>query len=249
MFTWHRDPEPDWVADLATLSPPTPQLSHLELWWEAGVPWAPAQRWVLYNLHPVNALERWRFEDLGAHLDAQHPCVCPWQWRANAVESHQCLRCNGYRTQGRTRIYRTFMDRGYYALPMWVIQGQSGGHPSVYSALEKQLLSEQGQSVQVPATGSLPYAGWDVRVHRKIQLVDVAGTAYASIRTAKGVHKAQMARAARVAMNRYLDRTMDAAQEAVSQGFVGSLPRDPSIKPIDGNAVAARYIETGVLAA
>lgn len=250
MFIWDRTPPQEWVDDLASISPPTVGLSHAELWWEAGLPWAPAQRWVIYNLVPVEGMRSDAFWSLRTMLDGEGPCTCAMEWLPGdaAKGVSDCLRCGQSRTQGRQRIWRTFFDRGYWAQPMWVIQGNRGGHRTAYTDAERRTAAHMGMPSSPPETGALPYAGWDWRVKRNLLNLDMAGTAFANLRTERGFRRSLLERKARVAEMAYMQTTFDGIREETPVTAFDDLPIQHGARPVDLNTSTARFIETGVFA-
>lgn len=246
MFVWHLDPPADWVADLAAISPPQDHASHLELWWEAGFPWAPAQRWVLYNLIPLTPRSLTQLLDFRDWLDAEGPCTCAYEWRSTAADAYWCGRCQRARSQARQRIWRTFVDRGYYAQPFWVIQGQQGGHPATYTQDESVIAQHHGLPKEPPTTGTLSYAPWDWRVKRHIVTRDLLAKPYASMAAARAHDRDWWAREARVAREQYLDQTFAQIRAESTIDFVDDLPRNPNRRFVDQSAERARFIETGL---
>jgi hypothetical protein len=251
-FVWHREPDRAWVHDLRSVSAPTEGLSHAELWWEAGLPWAPVQRWVLYNLHPIANMQPGGedapgFWNLRRYLELEAPCRCARAFRPSDT-AYQCRDCGGARTQGRERIYRTFMDRGYFAQPMWIIQGDHGGHKVTHSGREQILARAMGLDADPPAPGSLPYAEWDWRVKRHLVDLDISRSSFASLTASRRDRQAGQERLARVRSARRTFADLDAFFESLDMedGFLDTLPREDR-RPVDLSDVLGRYEETGRL--
>lgn len=259
MFIWHRAPDPSWVEELRHLSPPQDGLSHLELWWEPGHLWGPVQRWVLYELIPVAAItnEDDR-KDLHEVFTELQPCSCDREWREipddelfKAAKKERvsaslavCRTCKGRKGFGFKRIYDTYHQRGYYAQPFWVIQGERGGHKLAYNEDEAQLASAAGMSSTAPVPGSLPYADWDWRVKRNLQAYDLALSRVSSLKQARAEHREMLARAARQAQEAYLNGVFEDAMEHVGLNLE-EVPRVHGYRNADESEASARYIETG----
>lgn len=260
-FDWTHTPDPAWVRDLAAISPPTDRLSHAELWWEAGFPWSPVQRWVLYYCVPLGSMPRAAREDWAALMDAEQPCRCSWIWSAGALcsqcltawpcdcgahthaDSLRCSRCGHVRTQARSNIMAAF-QRGYMAQPLWILQGEHGGHKLQYTNAERVIATKLGMAPTPPEPGSLPYAGWDQRSRLNLLNYDLAQTRLASLNGAKKEERARLARAARVATEAYLTGIIAHAREETPVTFADDLPRVEG-SFVDEATASARYIETG----
>jgi hypothetical protein len=260
VFYWHRDPDPAWVRALQADAPPMPGLSHPELWWEPGDIKTPGsgQRWVIYNLVPVQTMapgnllpsggHRTGFWDLRRYLEEERPCVCAAELHGTEDDDKTCRRCQHVSSPIRLKIYRTFMDRGYWAQPFWVIQGDRGGHPTSYNPVEKQFAASLGLPPNPPPTGALPYADLDARVLRCLQERDLSGTSFGYLRREAQHRREQMERMARYQRARAVMESIDTILDQHSTRFIDDLPKVDR-QPIDLSASVARYVETGRLVA
>src|SRR5687768_14939867 len=107
-----------WRQDLAQVSPPLDQLSYLHLRWEPGDPWNPVNRWVIWQLLPI---ERTNPEYL-KELNGPHP-------RSTGLYDEIAERWVG----GTCKLidlgtYELFRETGRYGRRWWVVQGSKGGH-------------------------------------------------------------------------------------------------------------------------
>lgn len=238
MFTWHVEPPASWVADLRLISPPQDRLSHAELWWEAGFPWKPTQRWLVYELTRIEHIRADHIDGILGFFTEGPPCSCGLEWRDTEVcrreKSLVCERCGGRRSQTRERIWRTWTDRKYWAQPLWIIQGSEGGHPAKAPH-------------PVPAAGSLPYVGWDWRVKRNLLAIDLAHSRFGSLHEARRAWRNGRERARRVASEQQLNRDFAEIGESTNMTAIAeSLPRVEGNRYVDENALQAQFIETGV---
>lgn len=261
-FSWSETPPKAWVDDLASISPPSPQLGHAELWWEAGFPWAPVQRYVVYELIPLAAMGREAREDWTTLMEMEQPCRCSNIWTSGGLcslcleawpcscgsytqaEAIRCSRCKCVRSQGRTNLMHAF-KRGYQAHPLWVIQGEHGGHKLRYTGSERIVAVSLGMAEKPPEPGTLPFAGWDKRVKMNLLHYDMAQRRFASLKRARAHEREQLERAARTAQEAYLTGIIEAAKCETPVTFADELPQIGSA--VDDASVSARYIETGRL--
>lgn len=162
-----------WQAQLDHAVGYRPNLSRLLLRWEAGDPWEPIGRWVLWQaLDPTRAnVEPWLVKAVKGpsprsrgHWCGEGYCLCRTPREAWV--------------QGATRVvdtaaWRLYRETGYVGTRWWVIQGQFGGHrfqlDRELDALEMRLRVQKGMPADTPAAGALPYAPFDNRVIDAIQ--------------------------------------------------------------------------------
>lgn len=261
-FSW-QEPLPEaWRKDLAAISPASPHLGHAELWWEAGFPWAPVQRWLVYQCIPLATMSRDTQLDWAELMEMEQPCRCSYIWTAGAVcsrcltpwpcecgahtqpDSYRCPHCKRVRSQGRTNLIDAFR-RGYHAQPLWVIQGESGGHKLRYTSAERIIAARLGMAPTPPEPGALPYAPYDSRVRTNLLNYDLSQRRFASLKGARAHERATLERAARAAQEAYLTGVIEAAKADVSPTFADELPRDLNATPVDEASASAKYIETG----
>ena len=146
------------------------KLSRLVIRWEAGDPWQPIRRYLIWQC-----------------VDPQHVVIEPWNRKALNGPSprsrgHYCapgwcfceLKANGW-TGGATKMvdtatWRLYHDTGLYGQRWWTIQGAHGGHRYQWASdeLAAAVAQVKGKPTQTPAPGDLPYAPFDRRVIRAI---------------------------------------------------------------------------------
>lgn len=166
-FIWTREPEPEWVKQLAEFSPPTDKVSHLEIVWQPGEVYEPIQRWEIYEMDPN--LDRYP-EELVADLTGPSPrsrrhkvkdeeSPLGWRWWSDSLASQR-----QWELYGRT---------GCMPLRFWIVQGEIGGHKWRLTNQERALLRLQGTGLtDVPLPGDLPYAPFDNRVLNQLRTYD-----------------------------------------------------------------------------
>lgn len=156
--------DPTWEEELNRIAPETPYgHDHLRIWWEPGDPWAVVERFVVWQLTPV-----WRVPDLGIReaLDGPNP------------------RAFGYYDQVLGRFvrkrylpisfqqWRLYRETGYYAQPLWVVQGRNAGHLRRWTEVQSTISQMNGGPPEPPVPGELPYAPFDMRVVEKLKYLD-----------------------------------------------------------------------------
>jgi hypothetical protein len=172
-----REQVAQWQRMLDEHCPVTDRLSRLVLRWEAGDPWQPIQRWVVWQC-----------------LDPKHVTIEPWVRSAlngphPRATGHYCgdgyCLCAMKRNKwvgGATRLldrqtWELHRDTGLYGTRWWVLQGRSGGHRFAWAPDEPQatVAAAKGLPTQTPAPGDLPYATLDGRTLRAIDRERRAG--------------------------------------------------------------------------
>jgi len=232
------------------------------MWWESGFPWAPVQRWVLYQLQPLDALSPLVSDDWLEILDLERPCQCAYDWSAGAIcstcltpwpcacgsyqrpDALRCRHCQRVRTPSRSKILDAAL-RGYHAAPFWVIQGQQGGHKLRYTTDEAQVAEELGLAKAPPEPGALPYAEWDRRVRANLIAYDLSRSRFRSMKTTRDEDRKILARQARQAQEQYLAGAFAEIQDETPDRIVDEVPRIHGARGVDEAEASARYIETG----
>ena len=191
LFVHDQEPPAAWIEQLRTVSPVSDVHGFLDLVWEPGDPWAPGQRWVLYEY----ILPEYADLDILAELRGPHPRssghICTStpvsSWLLAPPASYQPCLCRTKHESWRKgpaylitlRQYQIFRRTGYVARPFWIIQGSAGGHKAFFSREEQRLLLEANLPGEPPGVGELAYAPFDDRVLRQIvrhnRLTKVAG--------------------------------------------------------------------------
>ena len=155
-----------WQAELDTYVPVHPGLSRLLVRWQAGDPWAPVERVLLWQLWPegmapmgaemLRALKGPNPRTTGHYCSGmkEDNCYCP----------KPRLRWVGGTTRLITRDqWQIFQETGCYAERWWCVQGNAGGHRLTLSPAEQAMAHARGIPLPLPKMGALPYAAPDNR--------------------------------------------------------------------------------------
>lgn len=146
-----------WNAELERLCPRQDRSSYLRMVWEPGDPWAPVQRWMVYEFEPrcVNPTATyWDLVDGVDPRDLNH---------YDAVDKRYKRR-TGMKGSWLARLsYRLYRQTGDLPRPFWVVQGTKGGHLRYYGPLHQRVATDAGLPPVPPAPGSLCYAEPDAR--------------------------------------------------------------------------------------
>lgn len=176
MIDFSKRPHPSWQRSLARIAPRSEVLNWLHLGWYAGDLWCPVERWIVYEMTPFSAVarqqalaQRFGFEDefyraltgpnprTGGHYDAALGCFLH-KGPPPLIDRRQWV---------------LFRELGAFARPVWVVQGDRGGHKRHFSPLEIRHLRTQGYPYdEAPAPGELPYADFDERVVDQLARMD-----------------------------------------------------------------------------
>jgi hypothetical protein len=173
-----RDPRPEWITALRTLSPMSAEHSWLYLAWEPGDDWSPIERWMLYQVVPrgrvpapvLGELEGPDPRSEGHYCGPTSLCGC-------AADRRPDLWVGGAATLITRRAwehYRATAALGFpgWAKPWWVIQGDQGGHPRFYTNAEAALADLADLPSEPPVPGELAYAEPDQRTWNAITQAD-----------------------------------------------------------------------------
>lgn len=149
-----------WQPELDRIAPPTERgLSHFRLVWEPGEPWQPVNRWVVWEM---NLPER---GPLGTHMDLLGPPPRRFgRWNGRYFEQERSFTIN----QRQWEIHR---ETGLWGRPVWIVQGENGGHKRRWNEVEQNLIRMQLNTQEIldpPAMGDLEYAEPDRRTIRKL---------------------------------------------------------------------------------
>lgn len=169
-----KTPDPHWQHELDRIAPPADTLSGLKILWEPGDHWAPRERWVIWQVYPVDRKGRpvipWYVPEDALYGPSPratgHACVagyCTCAIKANAwVE--------GPKSSFGIDVWQwqLFQQTGRFHKRWWVVQGPDGGHPYRYDAFEQKYRKMKGESPDAPRIGALPYAEPDLRTWGRI---------------------------------------------------------------------------------
>jgi hypothetical protein len=146
----------DWLALLREMSPVTDLHSYLLPYWYRA-----AERWVLYDALPHTLIDPddllgpgFSGEDFFTAVNGPAPRDCePWQ-RTPFLSDVQ------------HEMYRVHQ---VYARPLWVLQGDKGGHFVGFDPWQKNLLAAQRKPTEPPAIKSLPACPFDNRAVQQLR--------------------------------------------------------------------------------
>ena len=157
--------DPRWQAALDRIAPRT-NRGHdwLLLRWEPGDPWGRVERWVIYAMTPLH-----RVPQLGVREALLGPNPRRYGYY-DGVERRFVQRVDvGINLQQ----WLIFREHGYFARPLWVVQGKRGGHFRRWTDLQ-QLASLLRQGPEFPPEmGALPYARFDQRALNRLRALDL----------------------------------------------------------------------------
>lgn len=236
VFHFTREPDPSWVRALGEVSPPSAVHSWLRLVW-----YAPAQRWVLYEMTPRAYVDPM----LAADLDGPRPSYDDFRQGAAIITPLQ---------------WDLWRETGCHARPFWVLQGTKGGHKVAYSKDEIALCRVAGLPQEPPAVGDLPYAPLDGRTLRQVvqhdrlkrAKNDLAAFKRGQTSEARTREAAEAAKQFRAALVKWLADAVEEPTEhflrAAAQGDTTHKPTDTDWVRRDEEATAA-FIEHGSTAA
>jgi hypothetical protein len=161
----HRDVPPEWQAALEAIVPRSAVVPWLLLYWHAGQPYEPTQRWVVYECVPNLALVP---PDHLRDLQGDSPRT-RGTWRPDpTVPGGQRWCSDSLHSLAQWEI---FGATHCYPKLFWIIQGSRGGHVWRLDHVLRNFKLSLGQG-DVPNIGDLPYAEWDTRVAEQIGRYD-----------------------------------------------------------------------------
>jgi hypothetical protein len=254
-----RQPPADWIRSLREVSEKSDEVGWLYLHWEAGDPWVPGQRWVLYEmLH-----EKWVDDAVMDELRGPHPRSEGHMCSTKVPKQFGCLcrRKLGAWRGGPCQLvtltqYQLYRTTGYVAKPFWIIQGTTGGHLWEFDESEREILRYANLPSEAPRLGALPYAPFDGRVLRQImrrnRLRAMGGSIEAYKQTMGAgydVYRQKIAREMRARYVEYLEQQLQDVNElfirAAKKGDLDDQPRtDVNWEKVE-EASTATYIEEG----
>lgn len=163
--SWGRrrsyEPPVAWAREVHRIAPRSDRYSWLHLVWVAGDPWAPIQRWCLYQMVPKRLTPPW----IAAWLNGPNPRTMGYwspkhqEWVSKAPPISELQ-------------WRLWREVGGYGQLWWVIQGEAGGHRASLSDFELKLVKLRGYNGPWPEPGDLPYAPYDGRVSERVMQFD-----------------------------------------------------------------------------
>lgn len=173
-------------TELERRYPRSEHVSWLYARWEAGDPWKPINRILLWQTLPLKDTTPDMFSALkGPHpRSSGHYCGGPGWCPVVDDETGEvlCLKPKMRWVDGPAMDWKIsrqqweiYREIGQYAEPFWVVQGPNGGHPKILFDWQKEALEREtdGAMRDVPRMGELPYAPLDQRVFDRLADLDI----------------------------------------------------------------------------
>jgi hypothetical protein len=175
-----------WEDELAEISPSQSRFIWLKLIYEEGYPWEPVERYMIYQMTPERLMTKGTMmEYILEQLKDPDPPSAHGNYYDTVLEEFvrnpDCLITE--------RAWHLYRETGCWGRPYWVIQGEKGGHKRWFTTVEKQLLRLAKLPTEPPAPGDLPYAEWDERVKKNLQILDMLRGEHGERRRAAAVAK------------------------------------------------------------
>lgn len=155
---WLEAPTPDAsvVHEMAALTPVSDRLSWFTFAWRPD--WC---RWAVYQMVPPHAAPSYMWGPETKTIYRPEVLLGRRMLRATTDERFRLV----LNRQNMTRwAWDLHVATGCYPQPIWVVQGNHGGHKWNFTPQEQKLLGMQGLPEDPPTPGSLPYAPIDRRV-------------------------------------------------------------------------------------
>lgn len=176
----------EWEKELAEISSPQDHFVWLKLVYEEGYPWEPVERYMIYQMTPARLMTKGTLmEAILEQLQDPDPPSAHGNYYDTVLEEF-VRNPDCYITERAWHMYR---ETGCWGRPYWVIQGEKGGHKRWFTTVEKQLLRLAKLPTEPPAPGDLPYAEWDDRVKKQLQILDMLRGEHGERRRAAAVAK------------------------------------------------------------
>jgi len=167
MYQHTREPDPLWQVDLERLTPRGGRANWLKIHWFAGWSYEPVQRWMIYEMvsqHIPSAL----LDDLKG-LSPRDPSNGVW------IDDHEVP--GGKRWHCHSSVnydqWVLYQETQCLAFPVWIIQGDKGGHVYRLSQAHMGFLEAEGiVQASVPDPGGLPYADYSQKTFLQLAAMD-----------------------------------------------------------------------------
>lgn len=204
-----------WAAELATIAGPvgSGRLSWLKLVWMPGDPWAPVQRWVIFDMEPraINP-EAWYWDEL-AGPDPRARGYYDAASKRFVASEDQLI---------DALTWRLYRETGCYARPFWVCQGSTGGHRWDYTQLEERMARQMEAPTAPPKPGSLPYAEPDQRTWASLRFYDRLNGAAGGVTSLDPKEKAEALKRFNAALlKEVMSHVEDQVKDAKIRDFTG----------------------------
>ena len=169
-----RDADPAWQEELEQLAPRIGNSNWLKIHWFAGWDYEPVQRWRIFEMVPkLSVVPQEILQDLKG-LSPRHPDNGKWVTPGFQVlqEEQDTKRWYSWSSVDFDQ-WTLFQETQCFAVPVWIIQGDKGGHRWRLSPAEIGILEESGiKSPELPLPGDLPYADYDRRTFTQLAEFD-----------------------------------------------------------------------------
>ncbi len=160
-----------WQPELDRIAQPTERgHSHLMLLWEPGENWAPVERWVIWEmirpqLAPLNG---------SIWFDLMGPPPRSFGRWDNVLERFKRTRTSLV----NQRQWEVYQETGLYGRPVWIVQGEKGGHKRQWNSVEQNVAIlaynlPADSEVHPAVPGELCYAEPDERTVRLLAGLDM----------------------------------------------------------------------------
>lgn len=165
--------DPAWQQQLNRIADPDGPFSWLKVKWEPGLPQVPMERWVIYQMYPRSYLHPDRIMRNPTGLAAcrlaelRGPAPQLLNYWDDVLDEYVVV-C-GFVNQSQWELYQ---ETGCFGRPLWIVQGEYGGHKVEYDRLEKALCRMNERPTEPPDPGELPYAEPDWRTFAKLWEMD-----------------------------------------------------------------------------
>jgi hypothetical protein len=162
---WTQAAPEGWERTLRTLSPIAERTSYLHFRWRER-----EGRWTLYELTPKALLTPERVQQLTVHWSDLPPSQQHARRRFVSEYQHYMFRTHGV----EARLH-------------WILQGEMGGTPAIYTRREEKLLDAVGAPSEPPEIDALEPCPFDLRAVNAIgardRLLKVGGDLEALLKT------------------------------------------------------------------
>lgn len=267
-FQFDRQPDPEWIRALRERFPITTDRSFPWLLWDPGEPWVPRQRWLIMECVSPAEVEEWHQgfvlldEFRGPHPRSEGHMCWDGEWFHTSARWPKQFKCNCRRKLNAWKggpapsitlgQWKLFQERGICGFPMWVVQGQRGGHLMEYPLHMQELLKKAELPFEPPSIGALPYAPFDDRVikglvrhNRLLQLNVTLSEFRRTMGPGYEAHKARLAKELRAEWLKFIGDTMEDEVNGlfISAARKGELDNQPRSR-VDYDRLDDRATET-----
>lgn len=242
---------------LASLAPRSDVLHWLHCYWEPGEPWCPVERLVIAEMTP-----HW---ELAAQRQFYRACGEDGQTLLDELEGPNPRWGASWSPEKQRLVYQShvlppaitqrqwwlFQEYRCFAMPVWIVQGDRGGHKRRFNESEKALLRMAKRPPDPPAPGALPYATLDERTIAQLRRMDRLGRWLGARATAwrertsddLRAERAAEERAFRVELLRWLDEQLyEPAAEIAARVNLSDLPYMSAAKQAECEAAEERLL-------